>query len=148
MSATVDANVLLYGVDTSSPFHDANRLLLERLVVGPELLYLFWPTLIAYLRIATHPAIFEAPLEPGLARDNVEDLVSRPNVRTPGEQPRFWPVLRQVMTGHVVRGNLVSDAHVVALMRQHDVDTIWTSDRDFRRFDRIRVLDPAAHESG
>jgi uncharacterized protein len=42
----------------------------------------------------------------------------------------------------VPRGNLVPDAHVVALMLQHDVPTIYTHDRDFRRFDGIDVIDP------
>jgi uncharacterized protein len=141
MSVTVDANVLLYASDTSSPFHDRNRALLERLVVSPELLYLFWPTVVAYLRIATHPAIFDQPLDPAQARENIDDLVTRANVRSPGEQTGFWSVFSRGLAEDVVRGNLVSDAHLVALMRQHDVGAIWTSDRDFRRFDGVRVLD-------
>ena len=44
----------------------------------------------------------------------------------------------------VIRGNLVPDAHLVALMRQHGVRTIWTHDRDFRKFNGIRVVDPFA----
>ena len=35
------------------------------------------------------------------------------------------------------------DAHLVALMRQHGVSTIYTRDRGFRRFDGLTVLDPA-----
>jgi predicted nucleic acid-binding protein len=27
-------------------------------------------------------------------------------------------------------------------MAQHEVDTIWTADRDFRRYERIAVRDP------
>jgi hypothetical protein len=44
----------------------------------------------------------------------------------------------------VCAGNLVPDAHVVALMLEHDVGAIWTHDRDFRRFDGIEVRDPFA----
>ena len=36
------------------------------------------------------------------------------------------------------------DAHLVALMLENDVRTIWTRDRDFRRFSRIEVRDPFA----
>lgn len=36
------------------------------------------------------------------------------------------------------------DAHLVALMLGHDVRTIWTRDRDDRRFARIEVRDPFA----
>jgi predicted nucleic acid-binding protein len=39
-------------------------------------------------------------------------------------------------------GNLVPDAHLVTLMAENDVRTIWTRDRDFRRFPRIEVRDP------
>lgn len=142
MISTIDANVLLYASDAASPFNAPNRELLERLVAGPDLLYVFWPVVVAYLRIATHPGIFDAPLDPVTARANIEDVLTRPHVRSPGEQPQFWPVFRETLATDIVRGNLVSDAHLVALMRQHGVETIWTSDRDFRRFDGIRPLDP------
>jgi predicted nucleic acid-binding protein len=39
-------------------------------------------------------------------------------------------------------GNLVPDAHIVTLMLENDVRTIWTHDRDFRRFREIEVRDP------
>lgn len=42
----------------------------------------------------------------------------------------------------VVRGDLVSDAHIAALMRQHGVTLIWTADRDFRRFDGLTARHP------
>lgn len=41
-------------------------------------------------------------------------------------------------------GNLVPDAHVVSLMRENGVRTIWTNDRDFRRFSSLDVRDPFA----
>ena len=42
------------------------------------------------------------------------------------------------------RGNLVPDAHLAALLQQHGVPTLYTHDRDFRRFDFLRVIDPVA----
>ncbi|MEU6696739.1 TA system VapC family ribonuclease toxin [Pseudonocardia sp. NPDC046786] len=143
MSVTVDANVLLYASDADSPRHEANRYLLDRLAVGPGLVHVFWPVAMAYLRIATHPRIFTRPLDPATALANLEDLVSRPHIRTPGEGDGFWSAFRDTVAGDVVRGNLVPDAHIAALMREHGVATIWTSDRDFRRFRDITVLDPS-----
>ena len=40
------------------------------------------------------------------------------------------------------RGNLVPDTHLAALLRQHGVATLYTRDRDFRRFDFLSVIDP------
>ncbi len=144
MSLALDANLLLYASDASSPFHDRARTALDELVVGPEIVYVFWPAIMAYLRIATHPSIFESPLAPDAARSNVESLLSVPHVVAPGEQDGFWERFREVAADADARGNLVSDAHLVALMRQHGVRTIWSNDRDYRRFDGIDVHDPFA----
>ncbi len=142
MSLTLDANVLLYASDEASPRYPAARRVLDTIAAGPELAYLFWPTIMAYLRIATHPAIFERPLPAGVAIANVEALLSRPHVRAPGEQPEFWPRYRSVAADAAPTGNLVPDTHLVALMLQNEVRTIWTHDRDFRRFSGIEVRDP------
>jgi len=42
----------------------------------------------------------------------------------------------------VVRGNLVPDAHLASLLIQNGVTEIWTHDRDFRKFEALRVRDP------
>ena len=44
--------------------------------------------------------------------------------------------------GGAVRGNLVPDAHLAGLLRQHGVGTLYTADADFRRFDFLRVRNP------
>ncbi|MGH3136296.1 MAG: TA system VapC family ribonuclease toxin [Gaiellaceae bacterium] len=147
MSVTLDANVLLYASDESSEFHGQARTRLESLTRGPEIVYLFWPVVMAYLRISTHPTVFDPPLAPARAIANVERILRLPHVQTAGEQTRFWERYRDVAVEADVRGNLVSDAHVVALMRENGVRSIWTRDRDYRRFPGIAVLDPFADES-
>ena len=142
MSYTVDANVLLYASDESSPVHARARELVGRLADGPEIAYVFWPTVMAYLRIATHPAVFARPLSIVEAVGNVEQLLARPHVRTTGEGEAFWRSFRDVADDALPSGNLVPGAHLVAVMLENDVRTIWTRDRDFRRFPRIEVRDP------
>ena len=144
MSYTIDANVLLYASDESSPVHARARAFVQHLADGPEIAYLFWPTVMAYLRIATHPAVFARPLTAVEAIGNVEQLLVRPHVRTTGEQERYWDRFREVADDAMPTGNLVPYAHVVALMLENDVRTIWTRDRDYRRFARIEVRDPIA----
>ena len=143
MSATVDANILVHASNTADPLCERAESLVRRLSAGPEIVYLFWPTLLGYLRIVTHPAILERPLGPREAMRNVEALLERPHVRAVGEADGFWPLFRGVAGEHA-RGNDVPDAHLAALMRQHDVGVIYTRDRGFRRFDGIDVRDPFA----
>lgn len=144
MSSTIDVNVLLYASDQSSPFHTKAAALVKELAEGPELLYLFWPVLLGYLRMSTHSAIFPRPLSVETATTNVEHLLDLPHARTASEREDFWRTYRATTSSTVVAGNLVSDAHLVALMRENEVRTLWTHDRDFRKFEQVRVRDPFA----
>ncbi len=144
MSVTLDVNVLLYASDETSDMHEPATRLVAEIAAGPDIAYVFWPVVVSYLRIATHPRIFKAPLERAAAMRNVESLVNRPHIRTPGEGPGFWKTFSSQLDHVRARGNLVSDAHLVALMREHGVRRIWTRDRDFRKFDGIEAIDPFA----
>lgn len=143
MSVALDTNVLLYAVNPSDPASETAYALLDRLARGPELLFLFWPVLMGFLRLSTNPALTDEPLSPSEALALVERLVERRHVRTPGEEPGFLTVYRDTASVGT-RGKDIADAHIAALMRQHGVGTIYTRDRDFRRFDGIRVEDPFA----
>lgn len=142
MSYSIDANVLLYASDRSSDRHERARLFVEACAAGPEILCLTWPTLMGYLRIATHPRIFAAPLAPEDALGNVDALVDLPHVRVLSEEDGFLEAYRRVAGGMPVRGNLVPDAHVAAILLQHGVRTFFTGDRDFRKFETLEVRDP------
>jgi toxin-antitoxin system PIN domain toxin len=142
MSQTVDVNVLLYASNAEAPEHERALALVEHLAAGPELLVLFWPVAMSYLRIATHPSIFARPLKPNEAMSNVEQLMTRPHVRMAGTGDRFWRNYRELAQEVRPSGNAVPDAQLVALMIEHGVRDIWSRDRDFRRYDRITVRDP------
>jgi toxin-antitoxin system PIN domain toxin len=142
MSFAIDANLLLYASDRESPLHDRAVELLDGIAIGPELVYLFWPTAMAYLRIATHPAVFANPLSHADARANLDALLELPHVRVVGEGETFRQRFAEVADDVAPTGNLVPDAHLVALMLENGVRTIWTRDRDFRKFTGIRVRDP------
>lgn len=142
MSYSVDANVLLYASDRSSDRCESARRFIERCAAGPEIVCLTWPTLMAYLRIATHPRIFAAPLNPEEALGNVAALIGLPHVRVVTEQDGFLDVYRQIAGDMPVRGNLVPDAHVATILFQHGVRIFYTNDRDFRKFESLDARDP------
>lgn len=142
MTATVDTNVLVLAVHESHPRQDRARALLEWVAAGPAVVHLFWPALMGFLRIVTHPSIFAHPLDPHDAIAAVDRLVGRPHVRVGGELDDFWASYRRVAGEVTPRGNLVPDAHLVALMHEHGVTTIWSNDRDLRKFGGITVRDP------
>ena len=142
MSYSADANVLLYASDESSPHHAAALRFLESRIDDPDLFCVCWTTLMTYVRIATHPRIFSRPLTPDEALKNLATLVHLPRVRLLSEEDGFFDVYRDATSGIAVRGNLVPDAHLAALLRQHGVGILYTTDTDFRRFRFLDVRDP------
>lgn len=139
---TVDTNILLYAANADSPHQKTSEALLNRLAAGPDLVTFFWPTLLGFARISTHPRVFSNPLPLDIALAAVERLLAPPHVRALGEADGFWRRFQDVAMPSRASANLVPDAHLVTLMRQHGVREIWTNDRDFRKFDGIVVRDP------
>lgn len=144
MSTTVDANVLVHASNETAIEHERAKGLVEQLLTGPTLTTLFWPVLLSYLRIATHPRIFERPLGPSRAAAVIDRLELAPSVRIVGEGQTFWAAYQAIDIGRPISGNDVPDAAIVAMMTAHGVSTIYSRDRGFRRFDGIRVIDPFA----
>lgn len=144
MSSAIDANIMVYGANDSAPHHEQARTFIGQLALGPDMLYLFWPVVLAYLRVTTHPALFAKPLSLDEAFQSIEALSSLEHVRLVGESARTLDTLRDTAMAARARGKLIHDAHIVVLMKHYGVSTIYTHDRDFRKFDGIRVIDPFA----
>ncbi len=98
----------------------------------------------SYLRIATHPRIFSAPLSPDEALANISALLALPHVRAVSELEGFIAAYQYVVCATPVRGNLVPDAHIAAILFQHGVSRLYSNDRDFLKFRPIELLDPFA----
>lgn len=148
MSYGVDVNILLYASDAGSPLNQKAAAFLTQCAAGREPLCVAWVTLMSYLRMATHPRIFERPLTPQLAESNIDALLRLPHCRVIGEDDGdggdFWTIYREVTAATPGRGNLVPDAHLAAVLRRNGITTLYTHDRDFRRFPFLDVRDPFA----
>ena len=142
MSFSVDVNILLYASDSDSPYHKRARAFVDSCMRQDQLLCLGWPTVMSYLRIATHPSVFHRPLKPREAMANIESLQSLPHSRFLSEGEGFWDVYRELAAQLPVRGNLVPDAHLAAILRQHGLTTLYTHDRNFRKFGLLDLRDP------
>lgn len=86
-----------------------------------EVFCLAWLTLMSYLRMATHPSIFDRPLSHDEAVHNIDALLALPQSRVIGEDENFWNAYREITAEVPTRGNLVPDAHLAALLHGHGV---------------------------
>ena len=137
----VDANLLLYAYDQSSPVHQPASRWLANAFSGSEPIGLTWPTLLAFLRIATSAKIFRDPLSIDEAVAIVDDWLDHPLVHVLEAGEGHWNQLRSLLLETGSNGKLVMDAHLAALSLEHGT-TLITRDRDFALFPGLRVVNP------
>lgn len=136
-----DANLLLYAYDSESPFHRAAARWWAALLSGTEPVGLSPVVVFAFLRLATHPKVFDRPMPVAEASERVASWLARPNVRLlvagPGHVESVCRLLAKAGTG----GNLVTDAQIAALALEYGA-TVHSADGDFARFSKVDWENP------
>jgi uncharacterized protein len=133
----VDANVLLYAVDSASSRHEQARAWLDTALAGAEAVGLAWIALLAFVRIGTNPAILPAPMTIDDAVGQVEAWLGAPAAVIAQPTARHASLLRGLLRDTGTAGNLTTDAHLAALAVEHGADIV-SYDRDFARFEGVR----------
>jgi uncharacterized protein len=143
----VDANILVYATDPGSEHHATARDWLDEQTAGlPRSVGLPWPSLLAYLRLVTNPRMYSPPADAIAAWQRIQDWLSRPASWVPVPGPRHREVLGEIVQGCRPTGNLVPDAHLAALAREHGL-TVVSTDSDFAKFSGIAWFNPVAAEA-
>lgn len=137
----VDANVLLYSVNEDAVHHVASRQWLDDALSGAAPVGFDWVALLAFVRIATHRAIFTNPMSHDDAMAQVRDWLASPSAQVLSPTARHTDVLDSLLRQVNVGGNLVNDAHLAALAIEHTADLV-SFDRDFDRFPGVRRIQP------
>lgn len=133
----VDANVLIYAVNSSAPLHRKAKSWLEATLSGTETVGLSWTVVLAFLRLTTRPGIFSKPLSLESALDVIDGWLTHPSVVTLEATSQHLRVLRDLLLPLGAAGNLASDAHLAALAIEHGAE-LCSADGDFARFSRLR----------
>lgn len=137
----MDVNVLVYAHRQDVPDHLAYREWLEG-VIGSQTAYGFSELVLSgFIRVVTHPKVFERPSPLDAAMAFVEQI------RSPEHAIRFapggahWSLFTRCLAAAAARGNAVPDAYHAALALEWDCDWV-TTDKDFMRFRGLRVRHP------
>lgn len=137
----VDANVLVYAVDKDAEHFSASKSWLDDALGGNGTVLMPWVSLLAFMRIVTHPNIYAAPLRIGQALDVIDIWLAQPTVITPEPDALHARRMRELLEVTGRGGNLVNDAHLAALALQHRA-VVVTFDNDFSRFPGVRWQSP------
>jgi uncharacterized protein len=137
----VDANILVYAVAPRMPQHAAANAWLEDQLGSGRRTALPWPVLLAFVRLVTHPGLFDPALSVDDAMTVVHGWLDCPGVWVPAAGADHARRLHELLASSGKAGNLVYDAHLAALALEHGL-TVCSCDTDFARFPGVRWIDP------
>jgi toxin-antitoxin system PIN domain toxin len=128
-----DINVLVYAHREDAPNHRAYREWLEAAINSDQAYGIADIVLSGFLRVVTHPRVFNPPSTIKQALAFARDVRNQPNcvILRPG--PRHWTIFEELCEATNVKGNLVPDAYLAALAIESGSEWI-TTDRDYSRF--------------
>lgn len=137
----VDANLLLYARLSSFGDHEPAHAWLDEKLNGRARVGLPWPSLLAFLRLATNPRLFPDPLPMETAWKQVLEWLSLPPVWCPTPTDEHARVLDGLVSHAGLTPKLVADAHLAALAIEHGL-MLCSANADFARFRGLRWENP------
>ncbi len=138
----VDANLLLYAVNSDAQHHERSRRWLDAALSGADTIGFAWIALLAFTRLVTKTSLFPNPLTIEQAMDQVDSWLGAGPAVVLEPTVDHASILRRLLAPLSTAGNLVNDAHLAALAVEHRC-TIVSFDNDFGRFAGVRWELPA-----
>ncbi|MDD5389134.1 MAG: type II toxin-antitoxin system VapC family toxin [Gallionellaceae bacterium] len=136
-----DVNVLVYAHREDSPNHSMYRQWLEDQINSDASFAVSELVLSGFLRIVTHPKIFDPPSDLEDALAFVGAIRSQTNCVVVSPQARHWDIFLKLCRVANAKGNLIPDAYHAALAIEAGCEWV-TTDRGFSRYPGLRWRTP------
>ena len=136
----VDTNVLVYAHREELAKHEPAKRRLTELAEGAERWAIPVFCLGEFIRVITHPRLFDPPYTAEESRTALRRVLDSPSLRVLYPRHGFARLLTRAVVEADAIGNLVFDAQIVALCRQAGVSRLMTEDRDFDRFGGLATI--------
>jgi toxin-antitoxin system PIN domain toxin len=139
----MDVNVLVYAHREDTLDHLAYREWLESVVNG-EIPFGYSELVLSdFLRVVTHPKIFEIPSTLPSAIRFANQLKEAPHAVCLAPGPMHWNLFLQCLEQIDAKGNDIPDAYHAALAMEWNC--VWvTTDKGFKRFKGLTARHPLA----
>jgi toxin-antitoxin system PIN domain toxin len=144
----VDTNLLVYATFADAPEHERARGWLEaRFAEGEGTVALCWPVMYAFLRLITSARVFgphAVTVREGWAV--AAAYLMQPAVRLVGAGAGHMAIAAELAETPGLRSDDLPDVEIAALAIEHGL-VLASHDHGFRRFSRLRVVDPLTSDS-
>lgn len=136
-----DVNVLVCAHKQGVPRHQEYRRWLRDQLSSDEAFGVSDLVLSGFLRVVTHPRVFDPPSGWAQARDFAAAVRSADNAVPVIPGHRHWRIFERLVESSNARGNAIPDAYLAALAIESGAEWI-TVDRGFHRFPNLRWRHP------
>ena len=137
----MDVNVLVYAHREDSSDHDSYRRWLDDVMNGDQAYGVSDQVLAGFLRVVTHPSIFDPPSSSEDALAFASGLREQSNAVIVRPGPRHWEIFTNLCRESGAKGNLIPDAFFAALAMESGNEWV-TTDRGFSRFSGLQWSHP------
>ncbi len=138
----LDVNVLVYSFRTDSPDHQLYRQwLCNQISEEASPLGISELALSGFLRIATHPKVFQPPTPISDALKFTDSLLAGANIVRMRPSKRHWAIFSRLCEQTGTTGNAIPDAFHAALAIENSCEWI-TTDKGFAKFPGLRWRHP------
>ena len=138
----IDTNLLVFAHRGNAPHHQAALAALQPVLEGASPWALPWPCVHEFISIATHHGIYKPASTLPEALGFLERLFDSPQLHLLAESPDYFEKLRVLALAARVSGPRIHDARIAALCLHHGVRELWTADRDFSMFPKLKTRNP------
>jgi len=137
----VDANLLLYAANHAAPEYEMARAWLDARLTDTPRVGLPWPSLLAFVRLATNPLVVRQPVSVDAAWRQVREWLGCGPAWVPLPTDRHVEILGGLCAMPSMTSRLVPDAHLGALAIEHGL-ILCSTDGDFAKFPGVTWQNP------
>ena len=142
MVIAVDTNVLVHSHQREASLHKAACETVRSLAESPVPWGICLHSLVEFYGVVTQPRIWREPSSPEQAIDQVAAWRESPSLRVLGDTDALLDLLQGWVIEGQVRGGQVHDARIAACCAAYGVSELWTVDRDFSRYPKLKTRNP------
>jgi len=138
----IDTNILIHAHQREADLHLNARELLRRIAEAPIPWCVCYHSFIEFYGVVTRKNIWRNPSSPLQAMDQISAWRESPSLRVLFDDASMFDMLSQLAVSANVRGPLIHDARIAACCLNYGVSELWTVDRDFSRFPKLKTKNP------
>ncbi len=138
----IDTNILVYAHRQDSKWHDRAKAIVSDIVNSLGRWAIPSQCLHEFIGVSTHPRVYSPASTLDEAFAQIAAWRESPDLEVISGTAAHWSTLEAFAKSGKIVGPAIHDARIAAICAQHGVKELWSADRDFSRFPKLKVRNP------